>query len=129
MEKLKGELRYQEKFLKLNEEQQEKLLKPFDNLKIQLEDIQSPTTIDSRKNYARDTLLVMQLNELNSIKIDDDDEVSEDKLSISSREIIIEYSSTFISNEEQLDEYLSKIRGSFLKILQQNKKIILSKSA
>ena len=128
LEKLKGELRYQQKFQKLNEEQQEKLLKPFDNLKIQLEDILSPTTIDSRKNYARDTLLVMQLNELNSIKIDDDDEVSEDKLSISSREIKIEYSSTIISNEEQLDEYLSEIRGSFLRILQQNKKIILSKS-
>ncbi|MBT5086229.1 MAG: hypothetical protein HOM71_01855, partial [Deltaproteobacteria bacterium] len=127
LDELKAQIRYDYKFGKISPEQQNEILKPFDELAGQLKNFHSISTIEAQKQHAQQTIYVQQLNKLAEIKIDgvEPDIVSE-KMSVSDKEILVEYPHKLLASEEDLEAYLVAMKEAYQIVIRDNKKIALS---
>jgi len=127
LEKLKGQIRYEQKFEKISSKQQEEILKPLDDLATQLDSLNSLSSIETQQHRAEQTIYVQQLNKLAEIKIDgvEPDTVSE-KMSVSNKDILVKFPQKLLATEEDLEAYLAALKKAYENEIRQNKKIVLS---
>ena len=127
LEQLKAQIGSDPKFGLISPEQQNEILKPFDNLSGQLGNLHSISTIEAQKQIATQIIYIDQLNQLARIQVEGKiiDPVLE-KISVSDKEIPVEYSQKLLATEEDLEAYLVAMKKAYQIVIRDNKKIALS---
>jgi hypothetical protein len=127
LEQLKAQIGSDPKFELISPEQQKEILKPFDNLSGQLGNLHSISTIEAQKQRAEQNIYIEQLNLLAKIQVEGRkiDPVLE-KLSVSDKEILVEYPQNLLTTEEDLVAYLEAMKKAYQIVIRDNKKIALS---
>ena len=127
LEGLKAQISSEPKFGRISSEQQKEILKPFEDMSGQLESFHSISTIEAQKQRAEQIILVEQLNKLASIEVEGgkNDKVSK-KMSVSDKEILVEYPKKILATEEDLEAYMAAMKKAYQIVLRENKKIALS---
>ena len=124
---LKAQIGSEPKFELISPEQQKEILKPFDDLSNQLENLHSLSTIEAQKQRVEQIIYVEQMNQLAKIKVEGKkvDPASE-KISVSDKEIPVEYPKQILATEEDLEAYMAAMKKAYQIVLRENKKIALS---
>ena len=127
LEKQKAQISLESKFALISPEQQKEILKPFDDLSEKLQNFHSLSTIEAQKQRVEQIISVEQMNQLAKIKVEGKkvDPASE-KISVSDKEILVEYQQKILATEEDLEAYMAAMKKAYQIVLRENKKIALS---
>jgi hypothetical protein len=127
LKKLKAQIGSDPKFALISPEQQKEILKPFDDLSEKLQNFHSLSTIEAQKQRVEQIISVEQMNQLAKIKVEGKkvDPASE-KISVSDKEILVEYPQKILATEEDLEAYMAAMKKAYQIVLRENKKIALS---
>ena len=127
LEQLKAQIGSDPKFELISPEKQKEILKPFDDLSDKLENFHSLSTIEAQKQRVEQIIYVEQMNKLAKIKVEGKivDPASE-KISVSDKEILVEYPQQILATEEDLEAYMAAMKKAYQIVLRENKKIALS---